>query len=106
MSDTKSHTAQYEYSNNPVHFKQLYEEIGKEKLSELLGYIPNTLTQMYKDIRPVRKMIEFACEQYIENQFKKSDKDTIFIFVCKEDSESFKTLNSVAKAVGIEITSL
>ena len=54
---------EFEYAENPVCFKQLYEELGSAKLGEMLGYTPNTLSQMYRGVRKTRQFIEFACEQ-------------------------------------------
>lgn len=97
---------EFEYAENPVCFKQLYEELGSAKLGEMLGYTPNTLSQMYRGVRKTRQFIEFACEQYIDNQIKKDREDQIFFFIAKKDSSAFVALKTVADAVGISIQNI
>ena len=94
----------YEYADNPVYFRQLYDDLGKHQLADLLGYTVTSLASMYSGSKQVRKFVEFACQQYIENQDKRENEERIYFFVSKLDSEAFKTLSSVAKAVGIKIT--
>ena len=97
---------EFEYADNPVCFKQLYEELGSAKLGEMLGYTPNSLSQMYRGVRKTRQFIEFACEQYINNQLKKDREDHIFFFIAKKDSSDFQALKTVADAVGIPIQNI
>ena len=97
---------EFEYADDPVCFKQLYEDLGSAKLGEMLGYTPNTLSQMYRGVRKTRQFIEFACEQYIDNQLKKDREDHIFFFIAKKDSSAFVAVKTVADAVGISIQNI
>ena len=97
---------EFEYADDPVCFKQLYEDLGSAKLGEMLGYTPNTLSQMYRGVRKTRQFIEFACEQYIDNQLKKDREDHIFFFIAKKDSSAFMAVKTIADAVGITIQNI
>ena len=97
---------QYEYCDDPVNFGRAVNELGAAKVAEMIGYTVNSVRQMADGRTGVRQFIEWGFSEYYEAKEIKANTDSIFVFVCKNDSEAFKTLNSVAKAVGITITEL
>lgn len=99
-------TRTYEYVDNPVNFLKLHEKIGSTKLAELFGFSPSHIQNLVSSHRKVRKYMEFACEQYLENKIKKANEEKIYIFLANQNSENLKTLTTVAKAMGIDIQSL
>lgn len=96
----------YEYVDDPVNFKALCKLIGMKEVAELLGYVPNSIAQMYDGRRKVRKFVEFAAEQYLLNQEKRASGDKLYIFTASPTSQQFNAIEAVADAVGIKITQL
>jgi len=96
----------FEYADDPVNFKAMCKLVGMKEVAELLGYVPNSIAQMYDGRRKVRKFVEFAAEQYLLNQNQKASGDKLYIFTASPTSQQFNAIEAVADAVGIKITQL
>lgn len=96
----------FEYVDDPVNFRAMVKKIGVNKTAELLGYVPNSIYQLYEGRRRVRQFVEFAAEQWLLNQEKEHSKDKLYIFATNPDSEGFTVLSGVAKTYNIKITEL
>lgn len=101
-----AYTSTIEYAEDPVYFKQLFDSMGQETLADMLGYSTNHIRMMYDGRRQVRKFVEFACEQYIENNSKQENKEKIFFFTASKDSPEYIAISSVASALGVTISAL
>jgi hypothetical protein len=98
--------ARYEYADDPEYFKQMVEQLGVNAVGEMMGYASNSVRQMADGRRKVRQFVEFAAQQYIENQEKTESRDSIFIFTCSKSSKEYLTIKAVADAMGVKIETL
>ena len=97
---------QYEYADDPEYFRLYIDTVGYDKAVEELGYKKNSLMQMYDGRAKVRQLIEFACQQYIENKEKKTSSETIFFFSARDGSDKLAAIKTVAQALGVTIQKL